>query len=351
MCIRDSLNEVGLEYLSLDRRSKTLSGGESQRINLATSLGSSLVGSMYILDEPSIGLHPRDTNKLIKILKNLRDIGNTLIIVEHDEEIMLNSDFIIDIGPEAGVNGGKIMYNGKTKEILNSSCSLTSKYLNNELQIEKPEFRRNSKDFIKINNVNKNNLKNIDIKFPLDCLTLVTGVSGSGKSSLVKDVLKPAFNNKIGVYEKDEENYKSIEITTDKIKSLEFINQNPLGKSSRSNPITYIKAYDDIRSLYSNQPLAKARKYKSGMFSFNVDGGRCDSCKGEGEITVEMQFMADVHLKCEECKGSRFKNEILEVKFQNKNIADILEMSVNTAIDFFNKNDQKAIVNLSLIHI
>jgi len=339
------LNEVGLEYLSLDRRSKTLSGGESQRINLATSLGSSLVGSMYILDEPSIGLHPRDTNKLIKILKNLRDIGNTLIIVEHDEEIMLNSDFIIDIGPEAGINGGKIMYNGKTKEILNSSSSLTSKYLNNELQIEKPEFRRNSKDFIKINNVNKNNLKNIDIKFPLDCLTLVTGVSGSGKSSLVKDVLKPAFNNKIGVYEKDEENYKSIEITTDKIKSLEFINQNPLGKSSRSNPITYIKAYDDIRSLYSNQPLAKARKYKSGMFSFNVDGGRCDSCKGEGEITVEMQFMADVHLKCEECKGTRFKNEILEVKFQNKNIADILEMSVNTAIDFFKNNDQKAIVN------
>ena len=339
------LNEVGLEYLSLDRRSKTLSGGESQRINLATSLGSSLVGSMYILDEPSIGLHPRDTNKLIKILKNLRDIGNTLIIVEHDEEIMLNSDFIIDIGPEAGINGGKIMYNGKTKEILNSSSSLTSKYLNNELQIEKPEFRRNSKDFIKIKNVNKNNLKNIDIKFPLDCLTLVTGVSGSGKSSLVKDVLKPAFNNKIGVYEKDEENYKSIEITTDKIKSLEFINQNPLGKSSRSNPITYIKAYDDIRSLYAIQPLAKARKYKSGMFSFNVDGGRCDYCKGEGEITVEMQFMADVHLKCEECKGTRFKNEILEIKFQNKNIADILEMSVNTAIDFFNNNDQKAIVN------
>lgn len=339
------LNEVGLEYLSLNRRSKTLSGGESQRINLATSLGSSLVGSMYILDEPSIGLHPRDTNKLIKILKNLRDIGNTLIIVEHDEEIMLNSDFIIDIGPEAGINGGKIMYNGKTKEILNSSSSLTSKYLNNELQIEKPEFRRNSKDFIKINNVNKNNLKNIDIKFPLDCLTLVTGVSGSGKSSLVKDVLKPAFNNKIGVYEKDEKNYKSIEITTNKIKSLEFINQNPLGKSSRSNPITYIKAYDDIRSLYANQSLAKSRKYKSGMFSFNVDGGRCDYCKGEGEITVEMQFMADVHLKCEECKGTRFKNEILEVKFQNKNIADILEMSVNTAIDFFDNNDQKTIVN------
>ena len=339
------LNDVGLEYLSLSRKSKTLSGGESQRINLATSLGSSLVGAMYILDEPSIGLHPRDTSKLIKILKNLRDIGNTLVVVEHDEEIMLNSDFMIDIGPEAGINGGNIIYNGETNKIYKEKSSLTTKYLTNELNIRKPDYRRKWNDYVLIKNAKRNNLKNIDVKFPLNCLTLITGVSGSGKSSLIKDVLKPAFNNKIGVYEKDEGYYDSIKISTNKINRLEFINQNPLGKSSRSNPITYIKAYDEIRSLFSNQALSKARKYKSGLFSFNVDGGRCDCCKGEGEIKVEMQFMADVHLKCEDCKGTRFKDEILEVKFQEKNIADILEMSVDKAISFFTENDKELIAN------
>ena len=339
------LNDVGLEYLSLSRKSKTLSGGESQRINLATSLGSSLVGAMYILDEPSIGLHPRDTSKLIKILKNLRDIGNTLVVVEHDEEIMLNSDFMIDIGPEAGINGGNIIYNGETNKIYKEKSSLTTKYLTNELKIKKPDFRRKWNDYVLIKNAKRNNLKNIDVKFPLNCLTLITGVSGSGKSSLIKDVLKPAFNNKIGIYEKDEGHYDSIKISTNKINRLEFINQNPLGKSSRSNPITYIKAYDEIRLLFSNQALSKARKYKSGLFSFNVDGGRCDCCKGEGEIKVEMQFMADVHLKCEDCKGTRFKDEILEVKFQEKNIADILEMSVDKAISFFTENDKELIAN------
>ena len=339
------LNDVGLEYLSLDRRSRSLSGGESQRINLATSLGSSLVGSMYILDEPSIGLHPKDTNKLIKILKNLRDIGNTLIVVEHDEEIMLSSDYIIDIGPEAGIHGGEIVYNGKTEEIYSEKSSLTTQYLTNKLNIDIPKFRRKTSDFISIKNVYKNNLKNVNVKFPLNCLTLITGVSGSGKSSLVKEVLKPAFNNAIGVYEKDEANYKTINISTENINKLEFINQNPLGKSSRSNPITYIKAYDEIRSLFANQSLSKARKYKSGVFSFNVDGGRCDYCKGEGEITVEMQFMADVHLKCEDCNGTRFKDEILEIKFQNKNISEILEMSVDSAIDFFTKYEQSSLVN------
>ncbi len=339
------LNDVGLEYLSLNRKSNTLSGGESQRINLATSLGSSLVGSMYILDEPSIGLHPKDTFKLIKILKNLRDIGNTLIVVEHDEEIMLNSDYLIDIGPEAGINGGEIMFNDKTTKLHKSNSSLTTKYLNNELQIKLPEIRRKSNDYIQLKGVKKNNINNIDVNFPLNSLTLITGVSGSGKSSLVKDVLKPAFNNYIGVYEKDDGNYKSIKVTNSNINKLEFINQNPLGKSSRSNPITYIKAYDDIRTLFANQSLSKSRKYKSGMFSFNVDGGRCDFCKGEGEITVEMQFMADVHLKCEDCKGSRFKKEILEIKFNKKNIAEILEMSVNEAINFFITNNQISVAN------
>ena len=310
---------MGLEYLTLSRKAKTLSGGESQRINLATSLGSSLVGAMYILDEPSIGLHPRDTSKLIKILKNLRDIGNTLVVVEHDEEIMLNSDFMIDIGPEAGIHGGNIIFNGATSDIYKEKSSLTTKYLTNELEIKKPDFRRKWNDYVQIKNAKRNNLKNINVKFPLDCLTLITGVSGSGKSSLIKDVLKPAFNNKIGIYEKDEGYYDSIKITTDKINRLEFINQNPLGKSSRSNPITYIKAYDEIRTLFSSQALSKARKYKSGLFSFNVDGGRCDFCKGEGEIKVEMQFMADVHLKCEDCKGTRFKDEILEINGDIKN--------------------------------
>ena len=339
------LNDVGLEYLTLNRKSKTLSGGESQRINLATSLGSSLVGAMYILDEPSIGLHPKDTKKLIKILKNLRDIGNTVIVVEHDEEIMMNADYIIDIGPEAGINGGEVIYNGNIKNLFKAKKSLTTQFLTHQLKIAIPLKRRKWSEFIQLSGVTKNNLNNIDVKFPLNCLTLITGVSGSGKSSLIKEVLKPAVNNKIGNYEKDENNYKDIKITVDNIKKLEFINQNPLGKSSRSNPITYIKAYDEIRTLFANQSLSKSRKYKTGMFSFNVDGGRCNECKGEGEITVEMQFMADVHLKCDKCDGKRFKQEILEVEFFKKNISDVLDMSVDQAIDFFIANDKKIIAD------
>ena len=309
------LNNVGLQYLNLSRKSKTLSGGESQRINLATSLGSSLVGAMYILDEPSIGLHSQDTEKLIKILKNLRDIGNTVIIVEHDEEIMQSADFIIDVGPEAGINGGEIIFKGSVKDIFNNNKSLTTKYLTKKLNISTPTHRKKWTDFIEIKEVKINNINNIDVKFPLECLTVVSGVSGSGKSSLISNVLKPAVNQKLGIYDKDEQLYKSLKISTNNIKKLEFINQNPLGKSSRSNPITYIKAYDEIRNLFASQSLAKRRKYTAGTFSFNVNGGRCENCKGEGETTVEMQFMADVHLECDDCKGTRFKKEVLEIKF------------------------------------
>ena len=334
------LNNVGLQYLNLSRKSKTLSGGESQRINLATSLGSSLVGAMYILDEPSIGLHSQDTEKLIKILKNLRDIGNTVIIVEHDEEIMQSADFIIDVGPEAGINGGEIIFKGSVKDIFNNNKSLTTKYLTKKLNIPTPTHRKKWTDFIEIKGVKINNINNIDVKFPLECLTIVSGVSGSGKSSLISNVLKPAVNQKLGIYDKDEQLYKSLKISTNNIKKLEFINQNPLGKSSRSNPITYIKAYDEIRNLFASQSLAKRRKYTAGTFSFNVNGGRCENCKGEGETTVEMQFMADVHLECDDCKGTRFKKEVLEIKFGNKNISEILELSVKQSIEFFTLNNQ-----------
>ena len=334
------LNNVGLQYLNLSRKSKTLSGGESQRINLATSLGSSLVGAMYILDEPSIGLHSQDTEKLIKILKNLRDIGNTVIIVEHDEEIMQSADFIIDVGPEAGINGGEIIFKGSVKDIFNNNKSLTTKYLTKKLNIPTPTHRKKWTDFIEIKGVKINNINNIDVKFPLECLTIVSGVSGSGKSSLISNVLKPAVNQKLGIYDKDEQLYKSLKISTNNIKKLEFINQNPLGKSSRSNPITYIKAYDEIRNLFASQSLAKRRKYTAGTFSFNVNGGRCENCKGEGETTVEMQFMADVHLECDDCNGTRFKKEVLEIKFGNKNISEILELSVKQSIEFFTLNNQ-----------
>ena len=336
------LNEVGLSYLTLDRKSNTLSGGESQRINLATSIGSSLVGAMYILDEPSIGLHSKDTERLIKILKELRDIGNTVIVVEHDEEIMEQADQIIDIGPEAGIHGGEIIFQGKLKDIYKEKKSLTTQYLSGKLIIPVPK-RRSTKDRIIIDGINKHNLKNISVEFPLNGLTLVTGMSGSGKSTLVRDILKPALNTHFGNFSKANKNYENISISTKNLTKLEFIDQNPIGKSSRSNPATYIKVYDDIRKLFARQPLAETRKYKIGFFSFNVDGGRCEHCKGEGETTVEMQFMADVHLECEHCKGKRFKKEILEIKVGDKNISDILNLSVYEAIEFFESNNETSI--------
>ena len=337
------LDKVGLSYLTLARKSSTLSGGESQRINLATSLGSSLVGSMYILDEPSIGLHSKDTENLIKVLKNLRDIGNTVIIVEHDEKIMEQSDQIIDLGTEAGIHGGELIFQGKLSDIYKEKRSLTTKYLSGELKIEVPEQRRKWKHSVKLEEVNINNISKMNIEIPLECFTLVTGVSGSGKSSLIKEALKPALEQRFNGYTSTKRNYKESQINTNKYSKIEFIDQNPIGKSSRSNPITYIKAYDEIRSLFSNQKLSKSRDYKSGFFSFNVDGGRCDNCKGEGETTVEMQFMADVHLLCDECKGNRFKDEILEVKFSDKNISDILDLTVDEALTFFTKNGEEKI--------
>ncbi len=337
------LNEVGLSYLTLDRKSNTLSGGESQRINLATSIGSSLVGAMYILDEPSIGLHSKDTERLIKILKELRDIGNTVIVVEHDEEIMEQADQIIDIGPEAGIHGGEIIFQGKLKDIYKEKKSLTTQYLSGKLIIPVPKKRRSTKDRIIIDGINKHNLKNISVEFPLNGLTLVTGMSGSGKSTLVRDILKPALNTHFGNFSKANKNYENISISTKNLTKLEFIDQNPIGKSSRSNPATYIKVYDDIRKLFASQPLSETRKYKIGFFSFNVDGGRCEHCKGEGETTVEMQFMADVHLECEHCKGKRFKKEILEIKVGDKNISDILNLSVYEAIEFFESNNETSI--------
>tara|TARA_B100001758_G_scaffold247464_1_gene265363 strand:- start:2206 stop:4974 length:2769 start_codon:yes stop_codon:yes gene_type:complete len=336
------LKDVGLGYLTLDRKSNSLSGGESQRINLATSIGSSLVGSMYILDEPSIGLHPKDNKRLIKILKRLRDIGNTVIVIEHDEEIMWEADQIIDIGPEAGINGGEIIYQGYLKDIFKNNTSLTTQYLSGKLEIPIPEKRRNLKEKISISSIYQHNLNNININIPLEGLTLITGMSGSGKSTLVRDVIKPAVNTYLGNYSTKNKNYEKINITTKKITKLELVDQKPIGKSSRSNPSTYLKVYDDVRKLFANQPLAEKRKYKTGFFSFNVDGGRCDNCKGEGETIIEMQFMADVHLKCEICNGKRFKKEILEIKFEEKNISDILNLSVDQAIEFFSsKNEYK----------
>lgn len=338
------LGNVGLDYLTLNRKSNTLSGGESQRINLATSLGSSLVGSMYILDEPSIGLHPKDTEKLINVLKALRDLGNTVIVVEHDEDIMKASDEIIDIGPEAGTFGGEVVATGTYKDILKSN-SLTAQYLNETLKIELPKVRRTSKYSVEIKGAREHNLQNIDVTFPLEMLTVVTGVSGSGKSTLVKKILFPAiqkqltgFGDKPGQFTELKGNFKNI-------KHIEFVDQNPIGRSSRSNPVTYIKAYDDIRALFSNQKLSKIRNYQAKHFSFNVDGGRCETCKGDGEVTIEMQFMADVHLTCETCNGKRFKKDVLEVTFEGKNIDDILTMTIDDAISFFEKHEISKIKN------
>jgi len=337
------LNDVGLNYLTLNRTSNTLSGGESQRINLATSLGSSLVGSMYILDEPSIGLHPKDTERLIKVLKDLRNLGNTVIVVEHDEDIMKAADLIIDIGPEAGTFGGEIIAEGTFSEILKSD-SLTAQYLNNTQQIEIPKTRRISKNAITVIGARENNLKNIDVTFPLNCLTVITGVSGSGKSTLVSKILFPAIQKKIGGYGEKVGQFSEIKGDFKSIEHIEFINQNPIGRSSRSNPVTYIKAYDDIRALFAAEKLSKIRNYQPKHFSFNVEGGRCEVCKGEGEVTIEMQFMADVHLECEACKGMRFKKEVLEVKFYKKSINDILNSTIDDAIAFFNEYNETKIV-------
>ncbi|WP_196888616.1 excinuclease ABC subunit UvrA [Aureivirga sp. CE67] len=336
------LQNVGLNYLTLNRASNTLSGGESQRINLATSLGSSLVGSMYILDEPSIGLHPRDTEKLVEVLKNLRDLGNTVIVVEHDEDIMKAADYIIDIGPEAGFHGGEVGAVGTFDEILKTK-TLTASYLNETLEIPVPKQRRKSKNYVEIVGARENNLKNIDVKFPLNGMTVITGISGSGKSTLVKKILYPALHKKINQAGGKVGQYSELKGSYEQLQNVEFIDQNPIGRSSRSNPVTYIKAYDDIRNLFASTTLAKVRNYKPKHFSFNVEGGRCEVCKGEGEVTIEMQFMADVHLECEACKGKRFKKEVLEITYEEKTISDILKMTIEEAIAFFEKHKETKI--------
>ena len=336
------LLDVGLGYLSLNRVANTLSGGESQRINLATSLGSSLVGSLYILDEPSIGLHSRDTERLIGVLKSLKAQGNTVIVVEHDEEIMNAADQLIDIGPEAGTNGGELVFQGNHQELLKDSKSFTAKYLTNKLRIEVPKVRRKWKEFIEVNNANENNLKNVSVKFPLNTLCCVTGVSGSGKSTLVKKVLYPNVKKYLEGYFANAKSDK-ISGSLKQIQHVEFIDQNPIGKSSRSNPVTYTKAYDEIRSLFSEQALAKVRNYKPSHFSFNVDGGRCEVCQGEGSITVEMQFMADISLPCEACNSKRFKAETLEILYKGKSISDVLEMTIDDAVIYFSQDETERV--------
>ena len=353
------LNEVGLGYLTLNRLSNTLSGGESQRINLATSLGSSLVGSIYVLDEPSIGLHPKDTNRLIGVLKSLRDVGNTVLVVEHEEEMMQAADHLIDIGPEAGTLGGELVYSGNYKDILTDEHSLTGKYLSGREQIEIPKRRRKPTDFIEIKGARENNLKNIDVKFPLHILTAVTGVSGSGKTSLVKRILFPALQKVIGNYSGEQTGfYDGIEGALNSISQVEMVDQNPIGRSSRSNPVTYVKAWDEIRALFSSQGAAKAAGLKPAAFSFNVEGGRCDVCQGEGEVKIEMQFMADIYLPCESCGGQRFKQHVLDVTYKDKNVAEVLEMTIDEAIIFF-ANEQKILnkikplaeVGLGYVHL
>ena len=343
------LMNVGLSYLTLNRLSSSLSSGESQRINLATSLGSSLIGSLYILDEPSIGLHPRDTSLLLKVLKNLRDIGNTVIVVEHDEEIINSSDQVIDIGPEAGRFGGELIYQGSVKEI-DKASTLTADYLSERKKIPVPLVRRPWNSFILVKGAREHNLKNIDIKFPINTITAVTGVSGSGKSTLVNEILYPALQNSIAGFSKKPGKFSSIEGDITIINGVEMVDQNPIGRSSRSNPVTYLKAYDEIRKLFAEQQASVQNNFRASHFSFNIDGGRCDECKGEGTIKVEMQFMADVELTCEKCKGKRFKKEILEVKYRGKNIYDVLEMTINESIEFFSsqagKTEQKIVTRL-----
>ena len=343
------LTDVGLEYLTLNRPSASLSGGESQRINLATSLGSSLVGSLYILDEPSIGLHSRDTDKLIKVLQQLRDLGNTVIVVEHDEEIMRAADWIIDIGPEAGRLGGQIMYNGPAQPLpqeVEGACSHTLDYLTGREQIALPVSRRPWTSSLIVRGARENNLQGIDVEFPLNVMTCVTGVSGSGKSTLVRDILYRALKRHFAEATDRPGEHLSLEGDLCQVKAVEFVDQNPIGKSSRSNPVTYVKAWDEIRKLFAAQPLAKQMGYTAAYFSFNTDGGRCEECKGEGTVTVEMQFMADLTLPCESCHGKRFKHDILEVTFGGRNVYEVLEMTVNQAIEFFGEHRQNRIVNL-----
>jgi excinuclease ABC subunit A len=327
--------KVGLGYLTLNRVTATLSGGEYQRIKLATSLGSALVGSMYIMDEPSIGLHPKDTARMIEVLKSLRDLGNTVIVVEHEEEIMRAADEIIDIGPDAGAHGGELIFQGSIKQLNGKTNSHTVEFLSGRETIPVPAKRRKWKDHITIKGARENNLKNLTVKFPLGALTVVTGVSGSGKSTLIKKILYPAIGRLSGSVGETPGKYDSMDGDVARITQVEFVDQNPIGKSSRSNPVSYVKAYDIIRQLYADQPLAKQRGYKPSNFSFNVEGGRCETCEGEGEIKVEMQFMADIYLECESCHGKRFKQETLEIEYNGKNIADVLDMTIEDALHFF----------------
>ncbi|BDD02557.1 excinuclease ABC subunit UvrA [Aureibacter tunicatorum] len=337
------LDEVGLNYLTLNRLSSTLSGGEYQRIKLATSLGSALVGSMYILDEPSIGLHPRDTARLISVLKTLRDLGNTVIVVEHEEEVMRAADQIIDIGPDAGSHGGELVFQGTLEELSKENNTYTARYLNGENKIDLPEYRRQWRRFVEVKGARENNLKNIDVKFPLGVLSVITGVSGSGKSTLLRKLLYPSLSRALELDTLEIGKMDELVGDYDMIKSIEFIDQNPIGKSSRSNPVTYVKAYDPIRQLYADQALSKQRGYKPAHFSFNVDGGRCEMCQGEGTVKIEMQFMADLYLTCESCQGKRFKKEILDVQYNEKNISDVLDMTLADAMTFF--EGKPAIVN------
>ena len=336
------LCDVGLSYLTLNRKSNTLSGGETQRINLATSLGSALVGSIYVLDEPSVGLHPEDTTKLIKILKNLKDLGNSVLVVEHDEDIIRSADQIIDLGPGAGSQGGSVIAQGSLKKIMKSK-SLTVEYLNQNNLIEIPKNRRKSSNKIYLKGCRENNLKNINVEIPLNSMVCITGISGSGKTTLVKDILYPSLLKYKGIFKQKPGEFDELGGQIDLISSIEYIDQNPIGTSSRSNPATYIKAYDDIRNLFSIQKTSKQFSLKPKHFSFNVDGGRCDECKGEGEIKIEMQFMSDIKLKCESCKGKRFKKNVLQVKYINKNIDDILNMTIDNAYQFFLSNNQNKI--------
>ena len=338
------LVDVGLPYLTLNRLSSTLSGGESQRIQLATSLGSSLVGSLYIMDEPSIGLHAKDAEQLIKVINALRDKGNTVVVVEHEEAFMHAADYLIDIGPAAGNLGGTIVAEGTSNEVLTNPNSLTAQYLNGSKSISSPEALRTAKKWIEIKGARHHNLKGFDVQFPLGVFTVVAGVSGSGKSTLIKKILYPALKKHFHEVSERPGIHKELCGDLGSIDQVELVDQNPIGKSSRSNPVTYLKAYDDIRNLYASTELAKIRGYKAKHFSFNTDGGRCDACQGEGEVTIEMQFMADVHLPCETCAGKRFKAEILEITYKDKNISDILESTIDEAIDFFKTHKQHKIV-------